>query len=119
MADLAERLQLRDRARELVGPGAQLAEQARVLDGDHGLVGEGPQRRELLLGQRPGRDAHHAEGTDRGVAAQHRHDRDGAVAGPREVPDSDGKLLRRVLDVRDVDDPAVEDGKDPMHVVRA
>ena len=116
VADLAERLQLRYRARELVGPGAQLAEQARVLDGDDGLVGEGPQRRELLLGQRPGRDAHHAEGTDRGVAAQHRHDRDGAVAGSLEVPDPDGKLLRRLLDVRDVDDPAVEDGK-PMHVV--
>ena len=40
LRDLAERPQFADRAGKLVGARAQLVEQAHVLDGDDGLVGE-------------------------------------------------------------------------------
>jgi len=43
LPDLLERGQLLDRARELRGPRAQFLEEARVLDRDHGLIGEGGQ----------------------------------------------------------------------------
>ena len=52
-ADLAQRLQLAHRARELGGTRLQLLEQAHVLDGDDGLVGEGLKKRDLLLGEGP------------------------------------------------------------------
>ena len=40
LRDLAQRLQLADRAGQIVGAGAQFVEQADVLDGDDGLGGE-------------------------------------------------------------------------------
>ena len=46
-----------------LGRGAgflRLLEQPRVLDRDHRLVGEGLEQRDLLVGERPGRLAHHA-----------------------------------------------------------
>ena len=54
LSDLAQRLQFADRSHELAGPRLELLEQAHVLDGDHGLVGEGPQQRDLFFGERPG-----------------------------------------------------------------
>ena len=53
LADLAERAQLADRLREIVGARAHLVEQARVLDGDDGLVGEVRHQLDLLVGEGP------------------------------------------------------------------
>src|SRR5947207_4026073 len=50
LTDLAERLELADRAGELLRPLLQLAEQAGVLDRDHRLIGEGLEERDLVLG---------------------------------------------------------------------
>ena len=54
LADVAQRLQLADRPRELAGTRLQLLEEPDVLDRDHGLVGEGLQQIDLLAGERPG-----------------------------------------------------------------
>ena len=52
LADLAERTLLLDRLRQLARALLQLLEQAGVLDGDDGLVGERLQQRDLMLGER-------------------------------------------------------------------
>jgi hypothetical protein len=46
-----EGTQLSDRAAKLVGALAQLAEQARILDGDNGLRSEARGQRDLLVGK--------------------------------------------------------------------
>ena len=46
-ADIAERRELRHRARQLGRPGFELVEQAHVLDGDDRLVGEGLEQGDL------------------------------------------------------------------------
>ena len=53
MADLAERPELLDRARELPRARLHLVEQPHVLDRDHRLVGEGFEQLDLLLGEWP------------------------------------------------------------------
>ena len=53
LADLAQRLQLLDRAGELGRARLQLVEQPRVLDGDGRLVGEGLHQGDLAVGERP------------------------------------------------------------------
>ncbi len=52
LADLAQRLQLLDRAGELGRAGLQLAEQPRVLDGDGRLVRKGLHQGDLAVGKR-------------------------------------------------------------------
>ncbi len=52
LADLAEGLELPDRSGELAGARLQLGQQARVLDGDGRLVGEGLHQRDLAVGER-------------------------------------------------------------------
>ena len=114
------RLQIEGRAAdhlEHVGGGglllqrfAQLVEQAGVLDGDDGLVGESLQHRKLLVRERPGREAHDAERADRGIAAHHGHHRHRPVAARQEVPAAGREFERRVPDVGDVHDPGVENG---------
>ena len=59
----------------------ELGEQAHVLDGDDGLVGEGPQQLDLLLGKRARHVAVHGDGADRLAFAQHRDGQDAAEAG--------------------------------------
>ncbi len=49
--DLARGRLLLQRRGEIGVPGLQLAEQPRVVDGDHRLVGEGPQQRQLGVGE--------------------------------------------------------------------
>ena len=61
-----------------------LLEQPRVLDRDHGLVGEGLQQRDLLVGERPRRLAHDADRADAAVFPQHRRARDRVVADQLE-----------------------------------
>ncbi len=73
LADLAERRQLLDRAGQLVRPRLQLLEQADVLDRDHGLVGEGLEERDLVVGEPAGLAAGHRDRPDRLVVTEHRH----------------------------------------------
>jgi hypothetical protein len=77
---LAERAQLADRLRKLVGTGVQLVEQPHVLDGDDRLIGEGSQQPNVLSGKRPRVLSSHAYGADRGVAAKKRHDGNGTIS---------------------------------------
>jgi hypothetical protein len=56
LADLEQGGQARDRAGQLVGPLLQLGEQPRVLDRDHGLVGEGLEEADAL-GREPARSS--------------------------------------------------------------
>ena len=53
LADLAQRLQLPDRAGELGRAGLQFLEQPRVLDSDGGLVREGFHQGDLTVAERP------------------------------------------------------------------
>ena len=59
-----ERAQLADRSAELVGALAQLVEQPRILDGNHGLVGEARDQRNLFVGEGTDFLAEHGERTD-------------------------------------------------------
>src|SRR5215471_11153411 len=55
---------LRQRLGELVGAGLLCLEQTCVLDGDDGLVGEGFDQLDLLLGERPDLAVPHSDSTD-------------------------------------------------------
>ncbi len=61
-----------------------LVEQAHVLDRDHGLVGEGLQQRDLLVGEAPGLGAIHVDGADDALLAHHRHARRRCESRPCE-----------------------------------
>ena len=52
LTDLTQRSQLPNRLRQLARPRLQFLEQPHVLDGDHRLVGEGFEQRDLLVGER-------------------------------------------------------------------
>src|SRR5215469_16691419 len=54
LADLAQRPELADRARELARASLQLLEEAHVLDGDRRLVGERRDKPDLSVGERSG-----------------------------------------------------------------
>jgi hypothetical protein len=56
---LPERRQLADRARQLLRPRLQLAQQAGVFDRDHRLIGEGLEERDLVVGEPAGFAARH------------------------------------------------------------
>src|SRR5690606_26199474 len=71
-------LELLDRAAELVGTGAQLAEQAYVLDCDHGLIGEGRHERDLLVRERPYLLPIDPERADKAVLLAHADDQERA-----------------------------------------
>ena len=61
-------------------------EQADVLDGDHGLVGEGLQQLDLRIGEEPGRRARDEDRPDDLVLAHHRHREAAAIArSPRRA----------------------------------
>ena len=73
------------RARQLARACLQLGEQARVLDGDHRLVGEGLQELDLRLRERLGSRLRRITPTGSSVP-QHRHAEHASVAhGPGEV----------------------------------
>ena len=58
-----------------------LVEQAHVLDGDHGLAGEGRKQHHGLRGKRPGFGARHADGTDRLALVKQGHRNEAAKPG--------------------------------------
>ena len=82
-ADLAERLQLAHRARQLAGPRLHLVEQAHVLDRDHRLVGELLQQLFLGLRHRSSLGPADDDDAERLALAQHRHAQHAAPAHGR------------------------------------
>ena len=66
---------------ELAALGLDLVEQARVLDRDHGLVGEGLQQRQLLVAERRRRVARDLDRADAAAFPEHRREGDREVAG--------------------------------------
>ena len=68
--DGAQRGQLFHRACELARPGPELAEEPRVLDGDHGLVREGLEQLDLGWRESTGFGALDGDGAD-GLAIAH------------------------------------------------
>ena len=74
-ADLAQRRELLHRARQLGRPLPQLVEQADVLDGDHRLVGERLEKRDLLgrEGMDLGPPSDEDDAQRRALAQQRRH----------------------------------------------
>ncbi len=95
-----------ERFLKIVGALAQLAEQPRVLDRDHRLVGEGRYQLDLLFGERPHRPAAQDDDSNRHVFPQQWH----AELGVR-VPER-RRLGQRVFgvggDVRDLHRPALQ-----------
>jgi len=86
----------------------QLGEQAHILDGDDRLIREGLEERDLHLRKWPGLGARHGDGADRSPLTEHRYDEDTA---PTDHPGDCRILVLWIeLDVRNVDDRAVEDG---------
>ena len=99
----------RHRAGQLRRPRLKLLEQAHVLDGDHGLIGEGLQELDLRLRERLG--PVEKDESDRILVPQHRHAQDAPVThDPGQLP-PDGEPLV-CLDVGDVEEHAV--GHDPL-----
>src|SRR5262245_8269524 len=101
LADLAERGELPDRARQLLRPRLQLLEQADVLDRDHRLVGKGLEQRDLVGRERarfPSRDRDQPEGH---VLADHW---DEQVAVPSACPTGLAHDVADVGSARDVFD---------------
>ncbi len=77
----------------------RLVEQARVLDGDHSLVGEGLQQPHLIFGERSDLGAADGDRADDLALAQHRHRQVAAKAGKL------GGLLRAIVGIgQHVDD---------------
>jgi hypothetical protein len=64
---------LRMRLRQRIVLLLQLGEQSDVLNGDDGLVGEGPKQRDLALGERLHLTPRDRDRADRLVFPQHRH----------------------------------------------
>ena len=72
LTDFAERFELAHRACQFVGSLIQFFEQPHVLDGDHGLVGEGLEKSDLLVGERSDFRAANVDHSDRNTFAQQR-----------------------------------------------
>src|SRR5215471_16373486 len=85
----------------------QFSEQPHVLDGDDRLVGKGLEEGDLLVGEwtepQP-RDP------DRANGATLMQERDGYLASHAALPCDRSGELDRLLEIRDVDNGAVEDG---------
>ena len=64
---------------KVIGALAQLIQQARVLDGDHRLIGEGRNELYLLFSKWARLNAHEREDTDRSSLTQKRHAEDSSV----------------------------------------
>ncbi len=78
LPDLPERAQLLDRARELPCALVERLEQAHVVDGDHRLVGEGGEQRDLALVERSHLAAVDGDLADTAVVLHYRDEEHGA-----------------------------------------
>jgi hypothetical protein len=72
-ADLAQRRQLLDGAAQLARPSLQRREQPHVLDGDDGLVGEGPQQLHMCIGEPVDLPMGNGDGPNHVVLPSHRY----------------------------------------------
>ena len=92
-------------------------EQARVLDGDHGLPGEIAQQLDLPVGEGPHHLSINRDGTDQVGAFEHRHNDDGS--SPREIRqgNDDGITLQVSLVLPDIHDVSHLFG--PEHLTKA
>jgi hypothetical protein len=107
--DLGHRRLPIERFREFRIARPQFFEQPHVLDGDDGLVGEGLEESDLLVGEQPGLSAARS-GRANGHALPHHGDaEDRAKAPPPRVLAAFGKLRRLGLQVGEVDRPRLED----------
>ena len=107
LADLAEGLELADRARQLAGPRFQLLEEADVLDGDHRLLGEGLEERDLALREPARRRPPDRQPSDRVTFAQHRHGENAAKAASLRLRRD--PVVGFLENIRDVHDGARQD----------
>src|SRR4030095_8844423 len=73
LTNLPERLKLADRATEFPRSHLQLGQQAGVLDGNHGLVCEGLEERDLVGGEAAGLAPGHRNGPGRLVLTEQWH----------------------------------------------
>ena len=88
---------------------AQLIEQPRVLNGDHGLVREGAQQFSLLVGKRPRIAPYDVQRANRLIAAHHRHYRHGAVSAGQQILCPCRQFLRRLMRVSKINFAPVKD----------
>ena len=96
------------RARELLRR-LHLLEQPRVLDGDHGLVGEGLDQLDLLVGERAGPRCDRRRSTPIGVPfSQHRHSQHACGCRPSSPMSRVSVILGSAQYVGDVNDRPVE-----------
>ncbi len=91
-----------------------LVEQPHVLDRDHRLVGEGLEQPDVLFGEGPHLGASHQDRAEGASFAHQRHRKSGAMTILAREFLPEPKLLSRVLQIRDVHRPPVDDGT-PHH----
>src|SRR4030095_15491056 len=118
--DLARGRLLVERRRQLAIARLELLEQPDVLDRDHGLVGEGLQQRNLLLGERAHLRAANGDGADRAAVADERYGELGAPGstGGQRVVWKLAQRLRRA-DVVQVNHPRLDNGVPNAALLRA
>jgi hypothetical protein len=106
--DLAGRGLLLERLGQIAVADVQLVEEAHVLDGDDGLVGEGPEQLDVAVGEGAGLGAEQRNGADGHAIAQDRDGHGGAKGGRLRHR---AKLVLVVLDdVGNVHGGAVQHG---------
>src|SRR6185436_788708 len=86
--------------------------EARVLEGERGLVGERLERLQLLARERAARVGAEREGADNAIVREQRHANDGAIAAPAYAVAYPGRELngRVGQDVSADDDAAIANG---------
>src|SRR5262249_33817174 len=104
--DVAGRRLLLERDAQLGVARLQLGEQADVLDGNDGLVGERLDELDLLVAERLDVASPQSERADRLSVAQHRDREDRAES---ELAPQRARVFRIFADVGDLDDSAIED----------
>src|SRR5215471_5534848 len=87
----------------------QLGEQAHVLDGDHGLVGEGLEEGDLLVGEWIHFSAPEVDDPDCRALPKQWHAQDSPMTEPTGVGTTCGKFCRRGLEIRYVNCLPVEE----------
>jgi len=100
--DLARRRLLVERLGEVAVARLQLLEQAHVLNGDDGLVGEGLEERDLPLAEELNLRSAELDAADGDTPSQQRNAENRAKAEPPRVLDRVGKLAVFVLEVGDL-----------------
>ena len=106
---------------ELAALGLDLVEQARVLDRDHRLVGEGLEQRQLLVAERRRRVARDLDRADAVSFPDHRREGDREAAGCLGDPQQRRRHVRIGEDVAIVNDAALADrlrGRGPFERAR-